>query len=377
MFGIAIVFLVCQAVLVVLWVDVPALREKFGEKPMAALSATGDVNGDDTEFGQLASPLDDSNEHEANEHEASEDSAQGELAASQQAIRGPVSSSQTMLERAALGLVFLIWPVVIAESVYHIVIRPKTREMAFMHAYSMLFCLCPSLRMCARSAEMGGRLWLPGWSWQRPNRRLRRRLEHYFSVPMIGIALLIVPILLVEFSLKDQVARHAWLRISLHIGTGVIWFAFAAEFILMISIAEKKFDYLRRHWVDVAIIVLPFFSFLRSIRALRGTRLARLVRVTQIANLARAFRLRGTVLRAFRALVLLDVFARLLRTTPETRLDRLQQQLTVTLADARKIRMLISRTKREIRMSEVKTQVQTGEGLPMEAHECRSEILDS
>lgn len=363
MFGIAIAFLVCQAVLVVLWVDVPALREKS----LAALPTASELDVDDSDRGEQQSQFPGTNG----------DLAARERDALQQSILGPVSPSQIALEHAALGLMLLIWPVVIAESVYHIIIRAKTRERVLMHTYSLLFCLCPSLRMCARSAEMDGRLWLPGWSWQRPNRRLRRRLEHYFSVPMIGIALLIVPILLVEFLLKEQVARYAWLRFALHAGTGVIWFAFAAEFILMISIAEKKFDYLRRHWVDLAIIVLPFFSFLRSVRAVRGTRLARLVRVPQIANLARVYRLRGTVLRAFRALVLLDVFARLFQTTPAKRLDRLKQQLSTTQDEARRIRMLISRTEREIRRAESRANERAGGEPPVTDHERRPEILDS
>lgn len=363
MFVIAILFLVCQAVLVVLWVDVPALREKS----VAALSTASEVYDDDSARAEQELPL-----HETN----------GQLTARQRDARqqsnwGPVSSSQIALERAALRLMLLIWPVVIAESVYHIIIRAKTRERALTHTYSLLFCLCPSLRMCARSTEMDGRLWLPGWSWQRPNRRLRRRLEHYFSVPMIGIALLIVPILLVEFLLKEQVARHAWLRFALHAGTGVIWFAFALEFILMISIAEKKLEYLRRHWVDVAIIVLPFFSFLRSIRAVRGTRLARLVRIPQIANLARVYRLRGTVLRAFRALVLLDVFARLLQRTPAKRLELLQQQLADTHAEARRIRMLISRTEREIRRTESRAKERAGGEHPVAYRERRPKSLES
>ncbi len=332
MFGLSVMFLVCQAILIVMWVDVPALREKA-----AVISTAGAVSSDVVQ--------------------SADGSARGEkeslqLESLQLAVRGPVSSSQMMLERATVGLMWVIWPLVIAESIYHLIIRPKRRAFAKTHAYSLLFCLCPSLRMCARSAEMNGRLWLPGWSWQRPDRRLRRRLEQHFSIPMIGIALMIVPVLIVEVLFQDQVAQHLGLRISLHIGTGVIWFAFAAEFILMISIAEKKFDYLRRHWVDLAIIVLPFFSFLRSLQAVRGTRLARLAKLPQLTRLARAYRLRGTVLRAFRALVLLDVSARLFQSTPEKRLHRLRQELTATQREARMIRLMIVRIEREIRNDE-------------------------
>ena len=169
---------------------------------------------------------------------------------------------------------------------------------------------------------------------------------------MIGIALLILPVLMVEFLLKEQVARYAWLRLALHVGTGVIWFAFAAEFILMASIAEKKLDYIRKNWVDLAIIVLPFFSFLRSMQAVRGSRLAKLAKIPQLSKLVRAYRLRGTALKAFRALVLLDVSTRLLRTTPEKQLIRLREELAVTQREARLIRLMIARLEREIVESE-------------------------
>ncbi|EMI58430.1 hypothetical protein [Rhodopirellula sallentina] len=338
MFALAVAFLVSQAVLIVLWVDVPSIREKTivsGDPAnVSAESNTGDV---ETSEGDPAVPSGiDAIQQDADDEEW------------KARVVGPVSPTQVLFEQLAMGVMWLVWPVVIAESIYHWIIRPKTRSMRWFHFYSAVFCVCPSLRMCAKSAEMHGNLWLPGYGWQRPNRRLRRRLEQNFSVPMIGIALLILPVLIIEFLLKDQVARYQWLRVSLHIGTGVIWFAFAAEFILMVSIAEKKLDYVRKHWVDLAIIALPFFSFLRSMQAVRGTRLAKLAKLPQLTKLARAYRLRGTVLKAFRALVLLDVSARLFRKTPEKQLVRLREELRVTQREARLIRLLIARLEREI-----------------------------
>ena len=66
--------------------------------------------------------------------------------------------------------------------------------------------------------------------------------------------MMILPILVIEYVFTAQVAQYAWLRLLLHVGTGVIWFAFAVEFILMVSVAEKKLAYCKKHWVDLAII---------------------------------------------------------------------------------------------------------------------------
>lgn len=344
LFATSVVFLVCQAILIVIWVDVPSLRENtvaLGEPPTNE-RVTSKIVNDSLPLESLATtqalpvvmP-----ETEPAEIEPAEKAAPR---------LGPTTPAQRTIERFALGTMFFVWPIVIIETVYHWIIRPKTRAMRWFHFFGVLFCICPSLRMCARSVEMDGRLWLPGMSWRRPDRRLRRRLEQHFSIPMVGIALLILPVLVVEFLLKDQVARYGALRLALHVGTGVIWFAFAAEFILMVSIADKKLTYIRKNWVDLAIIILPFFSFLRSMQAVRGSRLAKLAKIPQLTKLARAYRLRGTVLKAFRALVLLDVSTRLLRTTPEKQLTRLRAELEATQREERLIRFMIARLEREI-----------------------------
>ena len=52
---------------------------------------------------------------------------------------------------------------------------------------------------------MDGRIWLPGLRWRKANSSLRGRLERLFSVPMIFIALAILPVLLIEFGMRQQV----------------------------------------------------------------------------------------------------------------------------------------------------------------------------
>ena len=192
---------------------------------------------------------------------------------------------------------------------------------------------------------MHGRIWLPGLGWRRGGRRLQRQLERHFGVPMMVIALLIMPILIVEFFLKDQVAEYGWLRLFLHVGTGVIWFAFAAEFILMVSIAEKKIEYCKEHWIDLAIILLPLVSFLRSLSIARASRLSNLIRIQQLSNLARAYRLRGTALKAFRVLILFDLTERILHISDERRIRKMEQQLAEMEKQTRLLRQRITRLK--------------------------------
>lgn len=300
MFWLSLAFLVGQAVLVVLWVDVPNLHEAGSRGGPTA----GHVSAADQPEGRTLGPL-------------------------------------------VLRFLLLIWPVFLIESAFHWLTRPWNRRTRSDHLFSLLFCLCPSLRMCARSPEMDHRLWLPGLGWRKADRRLRRHLERRFSVPMILIALLIMPVLIVEFFLKQQVAENAWLRAALHISTGVIWFAFAAEFILMVSAAEKKLIYVKNHWVDLAIILLPLLSFLRSLQVLRASRAFKIARLPQLGRLVRVYRLRGTALKAFRALLVLDVLHRLITPDPEKRIARLRRQVKELERESRLLRQKIARLREE------------------------------
>ncbi|WP_345682177.1 potassium channel protein [Novipirellula caenicola] len=301
MFWISLAFLVCQSVLVVLWVDVPNMEETLIRDPVT----------DETVIAYTLPPI-------------------------------------SRSEIAAIAVMLLIWPIVIAESIYHWYTRPWDAEHRWTHLYSLAFCLCPSLRMCARSVEMGNRIWLPTMGWRKADARLRRRLERYFSVPMIWIALLIMPVLLIELLLKNQVAQYGWLRFALHFSTGAIWFCFAAEFILMVSVAEKKIAYCKTHWLDLAIILLPLVSFLRSLQFLRATGITKMVRLSQINQVARMYRLRGTALKAVRALVLLDMLERILRRSPERSLEKLYTQLEELETEAKAVRRKIAKLEREM-----------------------------
>ncbi|TWT79248.1 hypothetical protein CA13_06460 [Planctomycetes bacterium CA13] len=318
MFWLSLTFLVCQAVLVVMWVDVPNLRNNLAIEATALETAV--IESGVTETGEF----------------------------SQTPQFYTPDPTSLRIEAFAINLMLLIWPIIILESMFHAVTCPWNRSTIRFHFFSLLFCLCPSLRMCARSLVMGERLWLPELGWRKANARMRRRLERKFSLPMIGIALLILPVLLIEFFLKSQVADYQWLRFALHFSTGMIWFCFAGEFILMVSLAEKKIKYCKTHWIDLAIILLPLFSFLRSLRLLRATGITKLVRLSQLNQVARMYRLRGTAMKVLRALVLLDFLERVISPSPEKSLERLQTRLKELDDEARFVRRKIAKLEREL-----------------------------
>jgi voltage-gated potassium channel len=283
MFAISLLFLAMIATLIVLWVDVPRVDQP------------------------------------------------SELATGVQ----PTDSLANSIGQALVYGCLLLWPVFwIDFAVARLLCPPEYRRWRD----GFLVCLIPPLRLGARNPEIDSKIWLPVWTWCEVDDNLRKRLRKAFGGPMIVIALMILPILLVEFTMQGRVASTFWLRVLLHVGTGTIWFAFAFEFIVMYSVADKKIAYCKDHWLDLVIILLPLVSFLRSLRAIRAMRLAKLAKVQQLSRMGRIYRLRGLAVKAFRAMLLFEIVYRLTGVTPQKRLDRLQLLLEEKQVEVEEIR---------------------------------------
>lgn len=239
----------------------------------------------------------------------------------------------------------LMWPIFVAEQLFYFLRSEPQKSFFRNYPYWFLFCLLPPLRLCAQRREDINQIWLPQFGWCVVDRNLRRKLERIFSFPMIGIALLILPVLGLQHYFGERIADYPTLRILLHFGTGLIWFAFAVEFIVMVSVAPQKLVYCKQHWLDLVIILLPLVSFLRTLRLLRASKLLKVGKLQQLSRVVRIYRLRGVAMRGLRALLLLEVLHRLLRTKPETRIVKLEQQVIDKQRELDELREEISRLK--------------------------------
>jgi voltage-gated potassium channel len=306
MFCLSLTFLIVVAILVVLWVDV----QLFLSDP-------------DVEQGAAA-----------------------ELSQS----RDPWISQKAAHEAGSLCLYFLvlIYPLFWLELLFQYIIRDRSVSFWQQRSQSVVACFCPPLRMCARNYDMDGNIWFPKIGWRQPDKQLRDELEKKFSVPMIFIALAILPVLLIEVGMREQLMQRPWLQLLLHASMGVIWFAFAAEFLVMVSVAEKKLWYCKEHWLDLAIILLPFIAFLRSLRVVRATRLARLAKIQQLSKMGRLYRLRGLAMRALRALLILELLNRIFRISPERRLKSLRSSLEEKEAECEELRGQIAELEQQV-----------------------------
>ena len=103
-----------------------------------------------------------------------------------------------------------------------------------------------------------------------PTRReaLREKLNRYLDLPLALASVVVV--LLVIIQLTGEV-NEPW-RGRMEVLSWALWSLFFLEFVAKFALAPAKRLYLRKHWLDVLIVLLPFLKFLRLARVLRATR---------------------------------------------------------------------------------------------------------
>ena len=126
----------------------------------------------------------------------------------------------------------------------------------------------------------------------------------------------------------------------------MIWLAFAVEFIMMVSVADKKITYCKEHWLDIAIILLPLISFLRSVQFVRATNALRL---PQLTKMLRVYRMRGTAVKALRGLIVLELFSRFFQPNAEQAVNKLEEELREAEGKVRLIRRKLEKARRDLR----------------------------
>lgn len=101
------------------------------------------------------------------------------------------------------------------------------------------------------------------------------------------------------------------LEIVIWFVTALIWFSFAFEFILMVSLADKKLAFCKKNWINIVIILLPLLAFLRSLQ------LFRFLRMAKAGKLMRAYRLKGLATRMAKLATVFNLIERMLSRNPD------------------------------------------------------------
>jgi hypothetical protein len=229
--------------------------------------------------------------------------------------------------------VLALWAVIVAESLPSLCAwrRPDARSARLR---ALLVMVLPPLRMVIVPHASPQWLWLPGTSWVRREEKQFQRLELQFAVPMLVVAVLILPVIAAELFLDIHLEGTPEVAIALHALTSIIWFSFALEFIILLALAPRKFEYVRSHWINLLVILLPVVAFLRTLVLFRVLQLAKAGKVVQIGKLFQTVRLRVLLTRAHRFVLLINLIERILLRHPEfylkvlrTREQRKQKEL--------------------------------------------------
>ena len=225
--------------------------------------------------------------------------------------QGELTSPLGLNLLSGLGILYLVF---VAEAIAHW--RAGGKNMR-QHIRYLLF---PMMRLCPRDHVDGKSAWIPFIGWRPVSRELETYLARVFSGPMILIALMVLPVVAIEFKFQHSNTpdENPISRFAIDTCSGFIWMAFVFEFVVMFSIVEQRLRYCRQNWIDVAVVLLPLVNFMGA------ARLGRLVKLKQLSRTAKIYRMRGLVLRTWRAIVALDVIDTLLRRDPEQRMDKLR-----------------------------------------------------
>src|SRR4051812_1644324 len=113
--------------------------------------------------------------------------------------------------------------------------------------------------------------------------RAYETVDRLLEIPMLALSLTIIPLLLVPALI------HVSSRLDFAITTAnaLIWAAFAFELLIKTYLSPSRTAYVRAHWFDGVIVVLPFLRPLRVVRSARAVRVFRATRIFGFA--ARSF----------------------------------------------------------------------------------------
>jgi voltage-gated potassium channel len=98
---------------------------------------------------------------------------------------------------------------------------------------------------------------------------LRRRYEEATQWPMIGLAVLFVAAYAWGVLRPDL---PGWLRTTLHVVTVIAWPVFLGDYVFRLALADSRWRFVRRNWVDGVAVLLPLLRPLRILSLIRVVR---------------------------------------------------------------------------------------------------------
>lgn len=104
---------------------------------------------------------------------------------------------------------------------------------------------------------------------------LREKIDRYSDVPLALASIVLVLLAVIEASGE---LRAPWSSRVAALASA-LWSLFVIEFVVKLVLAPVKRTYLRRHWLDALIVLLPVLRVLRVLGLLRAARTLPLLRL--------------------------------------------------------------------------------------------------
>lgn len=108
-----------------------------------------------------------------------------------------------------------------------------------------------------------------------------QKVEKFFEVPVMISVLMLIPVLIIEYS------EQSLDSVALFLNWG-IWIVFLLEYIILLYFAENKLEYIKTHKIELIIVL---FSFPIVPEGLQSTGFLRFARLPRLLNALRFFRL--------------------------------------------------------------------------------------
>lgn len=240
--------------------------------------------------------------------------------------------SQLPYSKNMIELLFILWPIFFIERLLYLIFCQERTWQSYLGLF--FITLFPPFRLAARRCGGKEALWW-NFTWQEVDLRLYSRLEKRFMFPILIISLLMLPFWTMDLFFPQKIVAHvSWYHV-LYMGNALIWGLFVAEFTIMFSITPKRFEYLKVHWLEIFIILLPmvalvrlltiYFPIFSSTSFLAPTRL---IWVTKFKKMLNIYRSRTFLNRIIRIIIMVDVIKYYYsRKNPEKYLQILQSSL--------------------------------------------------
>lgn len=211
-----------------------------------------------------------------------------------------------------------LWAAIALEALWALRHRRGAPPGAWRRA--LLVCLLPPCRAAVCPEAPASFVWIPGRGWRARSDALFEELERRAALPMLWAALLVVPVVGAELLLLDRAAEAPALALGLHFANALVWFCFALELAVMLPLAARKKQYCLRHWVNLAVVLLPALGFLRALQPFSAAGAA------GSGQFIRAWRLRGLAARLVRAALFFKIAERVMRRYPRAFLPAIREK---------------------------------------------------